>query len=157
MQTKEFYLPLDVGYILGLSGPSQGTSRTDNVADVTLKNMLCGAIAEATNIWVTITELNTPSGSKYGVALKMDVKSLGKCQTESWMSGRVAQSTATIIVEIRNVNRGWITDAAAFPFPIGCDTTPFHFWNFRDVNAGGWLQEWASTTLRVDGAFTPCG
>ena len=64
MEKKQINLPLDVGYILGLSGPSQGTTRTDNVADVTLKNMLCGAIAEATNIRVTVTELPYPGGSK---------------------------------------------------------------------------------------------
>jgi hypothetical protein len=76
METKQIYLPLDVGYILGLSGPSQGTTRTDYVADLTFKNQLCGAIAEATNISVTISELPNPGGTKYAVALKMDVRSL---------------------------------------------------------------------------------
>lgn len=113
MQTKEFYPPLDVGYILGLSGPPQGTSRTDNVADVMLKNMLCGAIAEATNIWLTITELNAPSGRKYGVALNMDVKSLGKCQTEENVGvlsdkSRKSPQDQSLFIAITNLMGGTI-------------------------------------------------
>ena len=160
MQTKEIYIPLDVAYILGLSGPTPipATARTDNVANVTLRNMLCGAIAEATNIHVTVTELNTANGIKYGVALDMLVKSSGNCQTESWASPRGgSHSTGSITVEIRDVNRGWIIDAATFRFDVGCDTKPVPFSDYMQVYPGGWLQLWASTTLRVDGAFTPCG
>jgi hypothetical protein len=158
METRKLKPPFDIGYMLGLSGPSQGaTTRTDHVADVTLTDMSCGAIAEATNITVTITELTYAGGSKYAVTLEMDVKPLGNCRVASGIGLRNYTGGAWISVEIRDVNRGFVIAVGGWPFLIDCEDGPFHFSQFRDVDAGGWLQDWASTTLRLQGAWEPCG
>jgi len=144
----------DEGYILGVTGPSQGTSRTDNVADTILKNASCDAIAEATNIMITVTELSYPSGKIYLAAASMDVKPLGNCQGVNYIAGSV--QGPRIAFEFRNVNDGYLSEAD-WSFPIACGDPRFHFAQVRQLPDGGWLPLWAATSLRVDGGFSPCG
>ena len=164
IKDREAGLPLDVAYILGLSGPSQGTSRTDHPDNAIIKDTAGNSCAEFSNIIITVTELTDPRGTtNYYVAVEMDVKSLG-CSTPpgggigGQTPGGVSSDFGSFLaVEFRNVTRGIIIDHR-FHISITCvpPWSQYHFSQSQSIPAAGWLQDWASTTVRVDGGFSPC-
>ncbi len=150
-------LLLDVGYILGLQGPSQGTSRTDNIqGPITLHDYYGDGIAEATNITVTVSELTDVHGPYYLIAVNIDVKPFGTYQTLAPGYQPVVPLHGTsVFVDFRDVNRSIIANAT-WPQVFTCDYPPFHFAKLDKRPAAGWLPQWASTSLGLGGAFTSC-
>ncbi len=153
IQTREVFVPLDVGYLLGLSGPSQGTSRTDHLGTFTVKDTAGVPVAKLEGISITVTELRDANNQpfQYHVVASMLVTALDHRTGDS----SPMEPLPAWIFDFRNVARGVITS-------VQQNSSVLCSWNQHAVSlvwrlsVQGWLQDWASTSMRVEGDFYPC-
>ncbi len=155
--------PFNVGAFLGVSGPQtlNATTRTDSSPGTYTVRFMGQPAAKLDNFRVTVVEFAQNMKTYDHVTVELDVTSCGYTSElpqppDVWPGG--LPLPPNLHVEFRDLQQQ-ILQTVWFFVPVPCGSE--HFSGSRTLAPAphvrtGWLQEWAGTTMGMEGHFYLC-